>query len=172
MLYTDQSSTVAESVKDAYEARDAGNLNGKGMRGVFVCDTITGTNLFFPIGASGYGRFKQLSPTERYNRQRAGWAGVVQYANRYKYFPETDTDGAAGYPVRYKPLFWDLWERPGALYWLAPDESEKYGLDINYYTYDFNVGTHDNLGIGKWEGWTGGPDPSGTDAILLRLVED
>lgn len=172
VLYTDQSSTVAESVKDAYEARDAGNLNGKGMRGVFVCDTITGTNLFFPIGASGYGRFKQLSPTERYNRQRAGWAGVVQYANRYKYFPETDTDGAAGYPVRYKPLFWDLWERPGALYWLAPDESEKYGLDINYYTYDFNVGTHDNLGIGKWEGWAGGPDPSGTDAILLRLVED
>lgn len=172
VLYTDQSTTVTKIVKDAYEARNEGSLNGKGMRGVFVCDTITGTNLFFPIGASGYGRFKQLAPTERHNRQRAGWAGVVQYANRYKSFPETDTDGASGYPVRYKPLMWDLWERPGALYWLAPDETEKYGLDINYYTYDFNVATHDNLGIGVWGDWAGGPDPSGTDAILLRLVED
>ncbi len=100
---------------------------------------------------------------------------MIQYANRYKYFPETDTDGAAGYPVRYKPLFWDLWERPVALYWLAPDESEKYGLDINYYTYDFNVGTHDNLGIGKWEGWAGGPttrrEPMRSFCVLSRTEE-
>ncbi len=71
VLYTDQSSTVAESVKDAYEARDAGNLNGKGMRGVFVCDTITGTNLFLPYrsfqataGSSSFPRRKDTTARE------------------------------------------------------------------------------------------------------------
>lgn len=172
VLYTDASGAVAESVSDAYGARDAGNLTSKGMRGVFVCDTLSGTNLFFPIGASGYGRFKQLAPDERYNRQRAGWAGVIQYANRYSAFPETDINGVLGFPVRFKPLMWDLWRRPGAVYWLAKDETDEYGLDINYYTYDFNVGTLGNLGIGIWPGWGGGPDPSGTDAVLMRLVED
>lgn len=169
VIYTDASTSTSTNVRDAYEARETGNLAGKGMRGVFVCDTITGTNIFFPIGASGYGRFKQLAPTERYNRQRAGWAGVIQYANRYKPFPsQPDVDGVGNYPVRYKPLFWDLWERPGAVYWA----DEGFGLDINYYTFDFNIGSFTNLGIAGWESWAGGPDPSGSDAILLRLVED
>lgn len=169
VLYTDASGSVSTSVTDAYEARDGESLKGKGMRGVFVCDTISGTNLFFPIGASGHGRFKQNSNGGRYNRQRPGWEGVVQYANRYAAFPEQENvDGVKEYPVRYKPLFWDLWRRPGALYWIEG----LFGLDINYFTFDFTIGTTAGLGIADWGDWAGKPDPSGTDAILLRLVED
>ena len=79
VLYTDQSSTVAESVKDAYEARDAGNLNGKGMRGVFVCDTITGTNLFFPIGASRLRQVQAAFPDGKIQPPESwlGWCGSI-----------------------------------------------------------------------------------------------
>ena len=137
------------------------------MRGVFVCDSTKGTQIFLPIGATGYGRFKQKA-NGAYNRQANGYEGVNQYANRYQPMP---TDG---YGVTYKPLFWDLYRRPGALYWLNNGNA----VDINYYTFAFDLTTQNNVGI-IWNGsgynennniWPN--DPSGSDAVLLRLVED
>ena len=89
------------------------------------------------------------------------------------------------YGVGYKPLFCDLWRRHGALYWTntvhhlvdAKDADgnnikvSKYdigGLDINFYTMDFAVAWYGDLGLI----WDKDPDPSGSDAIQIRVVHD
>ncbi|MCM1152126.1 MAG: hypothetical protein NC328_00520 [Muribaculum sp.] len=180
ILYTDESTEVSEDASIVYGYSHKAT-KGSGMRGVFVGDSVTGTNIFFPIGASGYGRFKQFTEKEIYNRQRAGYGGVIQYANRYQPMPNVaNQQGVGSYPVRYKPLFWNLWRREGALYWLGNvSDGKNYsndGLDINFYTLDFAPATVADLGL-VWSGtkpdsWGGPRDPSGTDAIQMRLVED
>lgn len=158
VIYTDGSKETKENISDVYEAR-ADDHVGKGMRGVFVCDSISGTQIFLPIGASGYGRFKQYTAAGATNRLPATWGGVIQYANRYAEFPETGT-----YNVTHKPLFWDLWKSEGALYWLTGNN----GLDINYYTLNFAT-ANDSQSLGMV--WSTDADPSGTDAVQIRLVE-
>ena len=192
VLYTDGSTTTVTKVSDVYGARSGSSTEGKGMRGVFVCDSVNGTQIFLPIGASGYGRFKQYTSKEIYNRQRPNWGGVIQYANRYEAMPVTGTvqnspwgKVTLKYGVGYKPLFWDLWRRHGALYWtntvhhLVDDKDaagnnikvSKYdigGLDINFYTMDFAIAWYGDLGLI----WNADPDPSGSDAIQIRVVHD
>ena len=177
VLFTDETTYTPTKVEDVYGARK-GSTKGKGMRGAFVCDSTTGTQIFFPIGASGYGRFKTLTENNVYNRQQAGYGAVVQYANRYAEMPKSGssqpgTASSLTYGVEYKPLFWDLWRRPGALYWTdkVPKKDDKGvvtlvkgGLDINYYTLDFAVSYYDNLGLI----WPSG----GSDAIQIRVVHD
>ncbi len=171
VLYTDETTETPIVVNDVYGAREGSTAN-KGMRGVFVCDTVTGTQIFLPIGATGYGRFKQKA-NGNYNRQKDGYSGVNQYANRWEPFPEATPESPISQPgmwspmpygVQYRPLFWDLYRRPGALYWLDGDNA----LDINYYTFAFDLTTQGSVGIT----WGSAGDDSGTDAILLRLVED
>lgn len=166
VIYTDGSKTTASKVADVYGARKGSHI-GKGMRGVFICDSVSGAQIFLPIGASGYGRFKQMSPVTRYNRLPQGWGGVVQYANRYQIFPDYK-DPPTNYPVQYKPLFMNIYNGHGTLYWL----DAKNILDINFFTLDFALTDTGNTGVADWGSWAGGNDPSGTDALLLRLVEE
>ena len=179
VLYADGSKETADKVADVYGARH-GATAGKGMRGAFVCDSITGTQIFFPIGASGYGRFKQRA-NGYYARQRNGYSGVNQYANRYQPMPMTGSSVSSNgitRGVNYKPLLWDIYRRPGALYWMAwvgssPNATmgtanNGSSLDMNYYSFNFAWNSHVNLGLV----WTSGADPSGTDAIFIRMVED
>ena len=42
------------------------------------------------------------------------------------------------------------------------------GLDINFYTMDFAVAWYGDLGLI----WDKDPDPSGSDAIQIRVVHD
>ena len=193
VLYTDGTGTEATPTKvdEVYGyAASPGNTAGKGMRGVFVCDSLSGMNIFLPIGGSGYGRFKQESPNaDVYNRLPKGNGGVIQYANRYAEMPETgssvgggkaEINNGKGYGVAYKPIFWDLFRRPGALYWLHEYKDGSYisdwksvpALDINYYSFDFALTTLSNVGL-QWpeSGWGSPNDPSGTDAVQIRLVE-
>lgn len=164
VLYTDDTSETQTKVDDVYGAREGSTAN-KGMRGVFVCDTIKGTQIFLPIGATGYGRFKQKATLAAYNTQKKDYAGVNQYANRWQPMPVE----AEGYGVNYKPLFWDLYRRPGAVYWLNNGNV----IDINYYQFTFDITTTGNLYITRpSSGWGSPNDPSGSDAIQLRLVED
>lgn len=178
VLYTDGTGIEATpiNVQEVYGyTASPGNTAGKGIRGVFVCDSITGMNIFLPIGGSGYGRFKEKAPQEKYNRLPANNEGVIQYANRYAPYP---VEG--GYDVTYKPLFWDLFRRPGALYWLHEYKSDgsyisSWGsvpaLDINYYTFDFSLTNLGNVAL-EWDGsGNSARDPSGTDAVQIRLVE-
>lgn len=166
VIYTDGTKETKENISDVYGARAGAHIN-KGMRGVFVCDSVSGAQLFLPIGASGYGRFKQVAPVEKYNRLPQDWGGVVQYANRYKVFPDKP-DTNTKYAVQYKPLFYNLYKSEGALYWLTAKDV----LDINYFTLDFALTDTGNTGVADWGSWAGGNDPSGTDALQLRLVED
>lgn len=80
--------------------------------------------------------------------------------------------------VNYKPLLWDIYRRPGALYWMAwvaasptatmGTANNGSSLDINYYSFNFAWNSPVNLGLV----WTSGADTSGTDAIFIRMVED
>lgn len=163
VLYGDcdeETQQTQEEIGVVYGARTDTYSKGYGMRGVIVCDESTGTQIFLPIAASGYGRFKQRSPA--YNALRLpgnNWGGVVQYANRYTWFTQN-----WGYGVHYKPLFYDIYSSQGAIYWLK----DNYVLDINYITLGFSITSATNAGIV----WENAADPSGSDAIHLRLVHD
>lgn len=177
VLYTDESEYTVEDVAHAYGARE-GDIANKGMRGVFVCDSVSGTQIFLPISATGYGRFKQKAMQERYNRQKKDYEGVNQYANRWapmSNVTEIKDENDGTYGASYKPLLWDIYRKPGALYWICNDDNTRlssYGLDVNYYSFNFYQATTGALGIADWGSWAGGNDPSGTDALLMRLVEE
>lgn len=116
---------------------------GYGMRGVFVYNksedpTYGGRNLFFPIGTTGYGRRKNLESWK---------TAVLRYAGRTEAIPESEY-------LADRPLFYDLYLRPGAIYWLNQRgdlngeevrEAESIGWDFNYFTFDFNVLSASNV---------------------------
>lgn len=166
VLYSETSTKTASLKADVYGARED-NYSEKGMRGLFICDLNDGTQIFLPLSVSGYGRFKQKCESEVYNRLPSGYGAVVQYANRYEEFPAVP-DAKTKYPVAYRPLFWDLYRRPGVLYWLSGSGTTQGIIDINYYTMDLSNTDAGNVGVN----WGKNADPSGSDAILLRLVED
>ena len=140
VLYGDGATDTADDIETAYEHQYWRSDKGKfGMRGCFVYNKTTGKNLFFPVGASGYGHRKEERGTSENKK------GVLRYSsNRYKEL-EDDT----------KPLFYDLYMRPGAVYWIGKlkkiytdDNIEghkddkgnplpTFGWDFNYFTFDF-----------------------------------
>ncbi len=169
VIYTDNATETLENISEVYGAHPGDHESGKGMRGVIICDGSDGTQIFLPLAASGYGRFKQRSNSDVYNRLPANWGGVIQYANRYSWFPDN-----GGFDVTYKPLFYDLWEGEGTMYWAAGDAFEtSYALDINYNTLDMTVSRSDFNSLGLiWNGGSYYADPSGSDAVHIRLVHD
>lgn len=147
---------------------------GYGMRGTFVYNKsenteYSGRNLFFPIGVSGYGQRKH---TDKHTGTEAH--AVVKYAG----IANTISD-------IYRPLFYDLYRRPGAIYWLQKlvdetgrpqaDYQRALGWDFNYFSFDFNLISAGNIiDNGGWvptgqESNTGTPDSS--NACFVRCVE-
>lgn len=159
VLYGDDATETADDIVEAYGYDYVHNKSGRGMRGCFAYNRETGKNLFFPIGASGYGHRKQS--------YIANWGdpetinGVLRYAaGRTKLYPD---------PVE-RPLFYDLYKRPGGIYWLNAEISQDYftptdgvslGWDINYFSFDFNFISKDNL-----------IRSDGSDACFVRCVVD
>lgn len=156
VLYGDDASETASLLEDVYGYR-SGNPDtekGRGMRGCFVYNSKTGSNLFFPIGASGYGRRRDIDKD---------WSGsftnnakcVHRYGSRTKFFPDPS--------LADKPLFYDLFMRPGAVYWLEKSHyaegENRTCLDINYFSFDFNV-----IGLSNDNGYE-------SDACFIRCVE-
>lgn len=159
VLYGDDATETADDIVEAYGYDYEHNKSGRGMRGCFAYNSETGKNLFFPIGASGYGHRKQsYTPTwgdpETLN-------GVLRYASgRTQLYPS---------PVE-RPLFYDIYKRPGAIYWLnaeipqnhfTPTDGVSLGWDINYFSFDFNF-------ISKYNLIRSG----GSDACFVRCVVD
>lgn len=158
VLYGDESTETLDDITEVY-GYDYENTN-RGMRGCFVYNKENGKNLFFPIGASGYGHRKAMDRDlygGTYNRGN----GVLRYsAYRNTYHIVADS-----------PLFYDLYMRPGAVYWLGqfrvnsklPNEMDDHkkviGWDFNYFTFDFFP-----YGVGA--------AISGQDACFIRCVED
>lgn len=159
VLYGDDATETADDIVEVYGYDYEHNKSGRGMRGCFAYNRETGKNLFFPIGASGYGHRKQsYTPTwgdpETLN-------GVLRYASgRTQLYPS---------PVE-RPLFYDIYKRPGAIYWLnaeipqnhfTPTDGVSLGWDINYFSFDFNFISKDNL-----------IRSGGSDACFVRCVVD
>lgn len=157
VLYGDDATETADDIVEVYGYDYEHNKSGRGMRGCFAYNRETGKNLFFPIGASGYGHRKQsYTPT---------WGdpetldGVLRYASgRTQLYPS---------PVE-RPLFYDLYKRPGGIYWLnaeipqnyfTPTDGVSLGWDINYFSFDFNFISKGNL-----------IRSGGSDACFVRCV--
>lgn len=159
VLYGDDATETADDIVEVYGYNYEHNKSGRGMRGCFAYNSETGKNLFFPIGASGYGHRKQS--------YKATWGdpetinGVLRYAaGRTQLYPD---------PVE-RPLFYDLYKRPGGIYWLnaeilqnyfTPTDGVSLGWDINYFSFDFNFISKDNL-----------IRSDGSDACFVRCVVD
>ncbi len=159
VVYADCADETAEYVDQVYGI--SRHHDGHGMRGVVICDASDGHQIFLPIAACGYGRFKQDSRSGVSALLPPDFLGVVQYAGRYTWYTETEWPG-----VERKPLFYDLFSANGSLYWLAGHD----GLDINYSTLDFAINTQEDLRVVVPVGKD--PDRTGTDAIHIRLVHD
>lgn len=167
ILYGDDAATTADNINDAY-GYDYEHQEGRGMRGCFVYNKKTGKNLFFPIGASGYGHRKDTEGN--------GFNAVLRYAStRHEYFPSGWLSDNYPHGVGDAPLFYDLFMRPGAVYWLDKRvdgvnvktntelyidgaEANAVGWDFNYFTFDFFPISSNSVKNGK-------------DACFVRCVE-
>lgn len=168
VLYGDGATETLEKIDEVYGYYRDGDKS-YGMRGCFVYNKINGNNLFFPIGASGYGKRR----TERswYN-SGIYLPGALQYAWRSKrYSMYTENYDKNGWKqLKYRPLFEDVYMRPGAVYWCErfmnfqlngeTKKSSHAHLDINYFTFDFSLSGNEPL-----EGET-------SSACFIRCVED
>ena len=148
VLYGDEAGAPATDRNDAYGYKSEGSKADCGMRGCFVYNKKTGYSVFFPIGASGYGRRK---------RKDDYGAATLRYAERMAEYPDPG--------LKDRPLFYDLYMRPGAIYWLeraaeADDTKEVLGWDFNYYTFDFN-----------WIHTSNVFENGNSDACLVRCVD-
>ena len=143
VLYGDDATETADDIVEVYGYNYEHNKSGRGMRGCFAYNSETGKNLFFPIGASGYGHRKQSYPATWGDPETIN--GVLRYAaGRTKLYPS---------PVE-RPFFYDLYTRPGGIYWLnaeipqnyfTPTDGVSLGWDINYFSFDFNFISKGNL---------------------------
>lgn len=163
VLYGDDAEETLSDVNQVYGYRWDNYGKGYGMRGVFVYNTAesgeySGRNLFFPIGATGYGRRKHSD---------GGRVAVLKYAQRSALAP------VANNATDKRPLFYDLYRRPGAVYWLAENHYLERGpaynknviaWDFNYFTFDFNYMTNDNPFAND--------NANVSDACFVRCVED
>ncbi len=106
VLYGD-GATITQSNREiayGYNYTD-GRKSERGMRGVFVYNNQTCRQIFFPIGASGYGH--------RNGNLSDGWAmgyGRLRYAGRQEQMTSSDL-------LSYQPLFMDIYKFFGAIYW-------------------------------------------------------
>ena len=159
MLYDDESTETSFDVKDIYSYAyyNASNKN-KGMRGCFVYNPKgsmnsggEGANLFFPVGASGYGRRKNCA-------QEGGKRGVLRYANRGALYTSSD--------IHYRPMLYTVYTNFGAVYWVNKrSDSGTSAWDINVSTFDFNSFNDNSFLVSDWNAG----DVS--DACFVRLVE-
>lgn len=178
VLYADGATETADDIVTAYKYRrdkeyeaDPGKRKHRyatyGMRGCFVYNKNNGANIFFPIGASGYGRIKHGGKPYRQdahsymnelNDNGTNKMAVLKYSNRAK---EYGADASDADP-KYVPLFYDIYRRPGAIYWT--DNGDAW--DINYFTFDFG-----SFGKHAHNYRTSASATGCSDAAFIRAVE-
>ena len=173
VLYGDGATEVQSDLNKAYGyQRDVnGVADAKyGMRGCFAYvakegDPLRGYHVFFPIGASGYGHRK-------HSTYRGLGTEPVDGTLRYACGRTSQNTSEA------MPLFYDLYMRPGAIYWAKQIGTAvnantgklepSVALDINYFTFDFNYLPPTN--IFQKEVWNGN-DFQNSDACFIRCVD-
>lgn len=176
VLYGDGATSTAKTADEAYGYYRNGTTttSTKGMRGCFVYNRNDGRNIFFPIGATGYGHRKS-----QYDENiNAGYAGVLRYAGRSKVMT-----WYSGSYIECRPLFYDVYQSQGAVYFidryqkqltLGGSTDQISGWDINYHTFDFysyGVDATNCLG-GGYGGYSNSSGAVGSDAGFVRCVTD
>lgn len=167
VLYGDGATKTAETMAEAHGFERDG-VTTRGMRGCVVYNSENGNQIFFPIGASGYG--KRNSDMEWYGAASHP-AGVLQYAWRRELYKDPD-----GNQLKYRPMFYDIYKRPGGMYWSksfhrkgdGEVDSNSY-LDINYFTFEFIVGADEPI-MPKSNSYQDYKNQ--TSACFIRCVED
>lgn len=144
VLYGEDSEETLTNLNDVYGYYGYDDNNNviaenKGMRGMFVWDDTRHAHLFFPIGATGHGHRKHYDDVAYSDILKTKFC-VLRYAQRHEEMPANHKYGTA---INI-PLLWDLYVRPGAIYWyrtLATGDSDgnSWAHDINYFTFDFNT---------------------------------
>lgn len=184
VLYADGATSVQTTVEGAfgyYRHDTSADRKKRGMRGVFFyywdgnynAKDYNTRNVFFPIGMSGFGHRRSFYKyTDANNHTTESWkSGTLRYS--------AGRDGEMpGSAVPWQPQFFDLYRRPGAIYWAQQYQnaidvtgtsmSEAIALDINYYTYDVNLIGRNNLQ--KHSQWSACTDDNHLDACFLRRV--
>ena len=159
VLYGDESHETLNHITEVY-GYDYENTQ-RGMRGCFIYNKKNGKNLFFPIGASGYGHRKD-NDSKGGNLHSKG-AGILRYASYQNAFlPDATANNT--------PLFYDIYMRPGAVYWLnkySKNKNHSMGSDFEYIiAWDFNYFTFDFFPYGV------SAANNGKDACFIRCVEE
>lgn len=142
---------------------EKGGASDRGMRGCFVYNQYTMKYIFLPIGAEGFG----------HRKHSGGWrnsdkSGTLRYSSRSTYFSDTD----AGL-IPNQPLFYDLFKRPGAIYWCKDwrgggTSKNSSAFDINYFTFGFSG--YDNSAARNVDGQASTPNYTVPDACYIRTV--
>lgn len=171
IIYGDESNEVKKTRIDAYGYTK--DNKDRGMVGVIVYDSKDASQIFFPLGTEGCGRRKgggtpdgatswdgkfDSNPTNR------DYPGTLRYSSRSAYYGYRSGDENN---IKNQPLFYDLYRRPGAVYWCEtwyPDGNTGFNhssaFDMNFFTMGF-------------EGFQNGAaaDADTSDACFLRLVK-
>lgn len=175
IVYADGATKVQEkfAVATGYNREKDGLKSEKGMRGIVIYNRFNHRQLFLPVGKTGHGRRKS---------DHSSWApapkdpdGGLRYASR--------TEAANAFR-QYTPILFDLYKRPGAIYWCEKrhtslpklphlpvfgnsqysDIRYSSAIDINYFTMGFE-GYENNAGDGGQ-----GNGFENSDAAYIRTV--
>lgn len=166
VLYGEGATETQSTTADAYGYHsETGEALPQGMRGVFVYSSMTYKQIFLPIGMSGHG----------HRKTGGGWRnndtdGTMRYASRSDKVGYYSADNTMN---QQRPLFYDLSDRPGAIYWMQDyhskipnvigkdyeDNSKSSAFDINFFTMGFE-------GYGN----NAVPSVTNTHACFIRTV--
>lgn len=175
VLYGNDADGVQKDIHMAYgylRDEDGKVHTNYGMRGCFAYVDAPGTSyhgkhIFFPIGASGYGRRKHSGAHGGSWGKQEIADGVLRYATgRVDYYTDSDT----------RPLFYDIFRREGALYFAkkqgeVPGSTDsKLGLDINYFSFDFRPLSASNF-YGAYTSTNKEPSADHSDACFIRCID-
>lgn len=181
VMYGDGATTTALKASDCYGYYSDQKNESRGMRGCIVYNRQNGRQLFFPIGAEGHGRRKSGRGSTTNTTGETKGDGILRYANRNTRY-DISTDELKT-ELKYRPLFYDLFMRPGAVYWCnnyfkngnhpyyPTIDTVQSAWDFNYYTLNYKYFNNN----ASPDGWGVKPSdqrakPENSDACLMRLV--
>ena len=178
IVYGDGAREVKTKRSDAYGyLKTADGKSEKGMIGVIVYNNQTAAQIFFPLGTEGAGRRKGSGTPDGAANWQGKWdpnpanrdyPGTLRYSSRSAYYGFRTTAGFSDVDnVKYQPMFYDLYRRPGAVYWAYKWYSDgntgfnhSSAFDMNFFTMGF-------------EGFQNGAAAKAetSDACFIRLVK-
>lgn len=138
--------TLAEEAYGLIDPNNNGEATSKqGMRGVVAYNNTTGDQIFFPMGKYGTGRRKQFNV-----RQTPSGTNESRYYGELRY---SDVDYVLSGSDNYnRPIPYNLPIACGNIYWIdqlraggGPSNSNCLGWDMNYFNFDFNPYTSNNM---------------------------